>query len=316
MLAADDLKATTGIYDASLGKQSNETSGIAIQRRNVQAQTSNFHFTDNLSTSIRFEGKILVDLIPKIYDAPRTARIIGEDGNQKLVKVNAPFTDPETGKTLLYRLDVGKYDVTVDVGPSYASKRQEAAASMLELSKAYPQIMQIAGDLLAKNMDWPGATEIAERLKKTVPPNLLGESDNKGPQQIPPELQAQMQQRDQLIEQLTAKLNESSETIKQKQLELESKERIEMAKLETQATIELAKLESTEGLKILAHQIAEIDQRTKLLGFDQPMERLPQEMDPQALGAPSAGMGEPGLDPTGGVPPEQPMEGPDVYPSN
>jgi hypothetical protein len=140
MLAADDVKSVTGIYDASLGNRSNETSGVAIQRRNNQAQTSNFHFVDNLTRSLRHGGRIIVDLLPKIYDTARAARIIGENDEQKVVKINQPFE--EDGKEVLYKLDTGKYDVTIDVGPSYATKRQESVASMLEMTRAYPALFQ------------------------------------------------------------------------------------------------------------------------------------------------------------------------------
>jgi hypothetical protein len=312
MLAADDLKATTGIHDATLGARSNETSGIAIQKRNVQAQTSNFHFVDNLTRSQRHTGRILIDLLPKVYDTARVGRILGEDGTPEIVKINQEFE--KNGEVLTYDLSKGKYDATVDVGPSYASKRQEAAASMMEVTKALPQIMQIAGDLMVKNMDWPGAQELAERLKKTIPPELLDDPEKKQGQ-IPPQVQAQMQQMSQMVEQLTEKLKEAQSREETKLIELESKERIEMAKLETQATIELAKLESKEALTALSTQIAEIDRRTKMLGFDQPFQFNDQpeeqefapEQDPGALGAevdPSMGA----MDPTGGESPGLPME--------
>jgi hypothetical protein len=315
------MKSTTGIYDASLGARSNETSGIAIQRRNVQAQTSNFHFIDNLTRSLRHTGRILVDLIPKIYDTERVARIVGEDGEQRVVKVNTPFED--NGKPVLYALDAGKYDVTVDVGPSFASKRQEAVQAMLEVIRAYPQLAQFASDLLVKNMDFPGADALAERLKKTIPPELL--DDNAKNKEIPPQIPAQMQQMQQMIEGLTGQLNEANEEKKTKLVELESKERIEMAKLENQATIELAKLESNEALKLLASQIAELDQRTKMLGMAEPIQGPPMPLQghepmggpPQdyedfsqvptdgAQGAFVGGGGE--QEPTGGYSPGTPM---------
>lgn len=307
MLASDDIKATTGIYDATLGGRSNETSGVAIQRRNNQAQTSNFHFVDNLTRSLKHTGRILIDLIPKVYDTARTIRIIAEDGEQRVVKVNDPSFE-ENGKATLYELDAGKYDVTVDVGPSFQTKRQEAAASMLDLTKAMPQLMNVAGDLLVKNMDWPGAQDIAERLKKTLPPGIADDKDKS--KEIPPQVQAQMQQMNQLVEQLTGKVNELQTEKDQKLVELESKERIEMAKLENQATIELAKLESKESLQLLGHQIAELDQRMQMLGFNQP---FPQdqnfEAQPQDGGMPAESMAEPQPQPTGGYSPGLPMEG-------
>lgn len=317
MMASEDLKATTGIYDASLGAQSNETSGIAIQRRNTQAQTSNFHFMDNLTRSLKHLGCVLIDIIPYVYDAPRTARIIGEDGEQKIVRINEPYMDTKTGKPALYRMDTGRYDVTVDVGPSFASKRQEAVASMLDLSRSNPAITQIAGDLMVKNMDWPGASEIADRLKKMLPPQLQDQAN--GQAVVPPQVQAQMQQMNQILGQLTKELNDAHDVIDQKRVEIESKERIEMKKLEVESAIQLAKLQSNEAIELLGHQIAEIDKRTKLLGFEEPIPdeaaqfELPQSQgqpmsQPGALGA-GGPQGEPQEPmPTGGQSPGQPME--------
>lgn len=302
--AADDMKSTTGIYDSSLGNRSNESSGIAIQRRNIQSQTSNFHFIDNLTRSLRHVGRILVDLIPKIYDTGRSARIIGEDGEQKVVKVNAPFM--EGGEQKVYQLDAGKYDVTIDVGPSFASKRQEAAASMMDLAKAYPQVAQAAGDLMVKNMDWPGAQEIADRLKKMLPPGLADDPASKS-QAIPPQAQAQMQQMHQMIEQLTEQLNHKTQAIETKSVELESRERIEMAKIKSNQEIELAKIGSKEGIALLEQEVGAIQHRLDLLHFNQP---IPTEQDQAPEGAGAMGAAPPPgpEDPTGGVPPGPPME--------
>lgn len=303
-LAGEDLKSVTGIYDASLGAKSNETSGVAIQRRNVQAQTSNFHFIDNLTRSLKHVGRIIVEILPKIYDTPRAARIIGEDGEQKVVKVNQETSTEldKNGKPLLYKLDTGKYDVTVDVGPSYASKRQEAVNSMLEVTRAYPQLAQIAGDLLVKNMDWPGAQEFADRIKKTLPPGLA--DDNKEQQPLPPQVQQQMQQMDQMVQQLTEQLKAAQDSMAIKQHELESKERIEFAKLETQATIELAKLTSKEDLQLLQHQIAELDARQQQLMSAPEMEEPQQD-----FGVEGGEVMPPEFqDPTGGESPGLPME--------
>lgn len=259
-LSSEDIKATTGIWDAAIGAKSNETSGIAIQRRNMQSQTANYHLIDNLTRSIRHLGKILVDLIPHVYDTARAARIIGEDDQQEIVLINQEFQ--HKGEFVTYDMNKGKFDVVVETGPAFATKRQEAAATMIEITKANPQIMQAAGDLMVKNMDWPGATEVADRLRKMLPPGLAEDKDKKP---VPPEVVAQMQQQSQIIEQLTQQLNVATEEIKTKKYELDSKERIETMKLETQAAIELAKLESGEAVVALKTQVAELDQRTKFL---------------------------------------------------
>lgn len=307
MVAAEDLKATTGIYDAALGAKSNEHSGIAIQRRNAQSQTSNFHFIDNLTRSLRHAGRIAVDLIPHIYDTARTARIIGDDGEQRVIKVNQQFD--EGGKPVLYQLDAGKYDVTVDVGPSYASKRQEAVASMLDVTRAYPAIAQIAGDLIVKNMDWPGASEIADRLKKTLPPGLADDPKDKN-KEVPPQVQAQMQHMNQMVEQLTAKLNEAHDDISKKRLEIESRERIEFKKLEVELEIERAKLDAKDSLALLNHEISSISERLNLIGMNQPIEESHENLNPQSYGEPVGDAGpREGLPPTGGQSPGLTMEG-------
>lgn len=210
MGSADDIKATTGQFDASLGAQSNETSGKAIIARQREGDVGTFHYGDNLARCIRFVGRILIDLIPKTYDTKRIARILGEDGSVDHVQLDPdlkgppgadgaeaqpvasmpiphPSGDPEMGEIgRIYNLGVGKYDVTVDVGPSYSTKRAEAAESMANFVQAVPAAMPIIGDLMVKNMDWPGADEISKRLRAMVPPQALAAGDLKPGQTAPP----------------------------------------------------------------------------------------------------------------------------------
>jgi hypothetical protein len=301
MQATEELKATTGMYDAALGARSNENSGIAIQRRSAQTQTSNFHFVDNLSRSIRHCGRIIVDIAPQIYDTPRTARIIGDEGEEEVVLINQLFS--HKGEEKVYRLDAGKYDVSIDTGPSYATKRQEALASMIDLTKAYPQVVQLAGDLMVKNMDWPGAQEISERLKKSLPPGLA-EGSNQKP--LPPEVEAEMAQMNQMIQALSQQLNQAKDALKTKAIELESKERIEFAKLENNLLIEQAKHQGQAALAAFQEELSDIRERLKLLRMSEPIEQdfngsglAPQGLDPQGPAV------NPNLDqqPTGGISP-------------
>lgn len=174
-IAADDMKAITGIYDASLGQRSNETSGRAIMARQREGDTGTYHYIDNLGTGIRHVGRILVDLIPKIYDTPRMVRVLKEDGAHEMVKVNRPEEEameeagPGAGmeviRALMNDLAAGEYDVTVTVGPSFATRREEARETMTELFRAMPQLGAVAADLFVKSLDIPYADEIAERLK-------------------------------------------------------------------------------------------------------------------------------------------------------
>jgi hypothetical protein len=141
-------------------------------------------------------------MIPKIYDTKRVARILGEDGEPKNIKIDPQQQQAKTEQQgengeiqSIYNLGVGKYDVVVDTGPSYATKRQEAAESMMQFVQADPAILQIAGDLIVKNMDWPGADEIAKRMKIMLPPQI-GQADKgeEGGQQVDPQIEQQMNQ--------------------------------------------------------------------------------------------------------------------------
>jgi len=264
MLASDDIKATTGIYDASLGARSNEQSGIAIQRRNMQAQTSNYHFIDNQAMAIRHCGRQIVELIPKIYTEETILRMIGEDGTPDFAKVNG--IDEKKGK--LIQLGSGKYDVVVDVGPSYATKRQESAENLLNLMKTIPQQAPLIADLAVKNLDFPDAQALAERLKKALPPGI---ADDQQQQQIPPEIQNQMAQMQMLMQEQEKQLQAQADIIENKRLELASREKIEFAKIQSQELIEAAKLESKEALlalqtdlELIKHQNEQLHARLEL----------------------------------------------------
>lgn len=264
--ASDDIKSTTGIYDASLGNRSNEQSGVAIARRNAQSQNSNYHFLDNLSKSIRHAGRICVELIPKIYDSARIERTIGEDGTHEIVKINQDFE--KAGEIVRYDLSAGKYDVVIETGPSYATKRQESAEMLMEFSKAMPQHAGNIADLIAKNMDWPGASEMAERFRKLLPPGLIEDKEKK---RLPPEVQQQLQQMQQMIERLTGSLKEKTEQANTKIMDLESKERIEFAKLQHDLTVQTMKINHGASETLFAHEAERLNQRLSYLEMNQPI---------------------------------------------
>ena len=196
MGASDDIKSTTGQYDSSLGATSNERSGKAIMARERQGDVGTFHYGDNLTKAIRFATRQLIDLIPKIYDTERIARIIGIDGEVSMAKINPEQAEPvkkivdEQGVVIekVYNPSVGYYDVVATTGPGYMTKRQEAMEAMAQILQGNPQLWSVAGDLFVKNMDWPGAQELSERLAKTIDPKLLSADDED------PALQAAQQQ--------------------------------------------------------------------------------------------------------------------------
>jgi hypothetical protein len=194
--ASDDIKSTTGQYDSSLGATSNERSGKAIMARERQTDTGTYHYVDNLARAVRHITRQIIGLVPKIYDTQRVARIMGEDGEPDSAKIDPMQQEPvkkivdQNGIEIdrIYNPGVGTYDVMVTTGPSYMTKRQEALESMGQLLQGNPQLWAVAGDLFIKNMDWPGAQEMAKRFAKTIDPKLMDDGDKD------PALQAAEQQ--------------------------------------------------------------------------------------------------------------------------
>jgi len=222
MGASDDIKSTTGQYDSSLGAASNERSGRAILAREKQGDTGTYHYVDNLSRAIRYVTRQLVDIIPKIYDTERVARIVGLDGEVGMVKVNPQQPEPvksimdQTGIVMekVYNLSVGVYDVCVTTGPGYMTKRQEALDAMSMLLQSNPDLWKVAGDLFIKNMDWPGAQEMAARFAKIIDPKVM-EGEDQSPE---------MQQAKQQIEAMTQHMQQMEGMLKRVEQSMEAQQ--------------------------------------------------------------------------------------------
>jgi len=280
--ARDNMKAIMGIYDAGLGNRSNETSGKAIAARQRESDTGTFHFVDNLARAVRHAGRILIDMIPKVYTGERIIRVLGNDGSVQNVKLGPQGQQEATqgptdeaasgpqeykpGSPLagVYDLGAGKYDLAVDVGPAYATQRQEAADQMMQLLQSFPDAAPIIGDLVAKNLDWPGADEIAERLKSMLPPQI-----NDG---IPPAITQKLQEYEATMTQLMAEnqaLKQQAENEQGKNALEQDKLKLEHRKLdveETQVNAEamqakaealkaLNEAQSAEGVMAAAQQL-------------------------------------------------------------
>lgn len=171
---AQDMKDVTGIHDASLGIRSNETSGRAIQARQREGDIASLAYYDNANASLLEAGHVINQLISQVYDGTRIIRTIGEDEAVKFAKINDP-NDPTSPD-----ISIGTYDVVSTTGTSYTTRRVEAAQAMMEAIQVWPQLIQVAGDIIAKAQDWPGADKLAERLKKTIPPQYLDEGEEGG----------------------------------------------------------------------------------------------------------------------------------------
>ncbi len=227
MGAGEDIKSTTGQYDSSIGATSNERTGRAILARERQGDTSTFHYVDNMSRAVRYITRQMVDLIPKIYDTQRVARIVGIDGEVDMVKINPSqpepvrvIKDPITGETVdkIYNPNVGLYDVMVTTGPSYMTKRQESMDAMATILQSNPQLWSVAGDLFIKNMDWPGAQEMSARFAKILDPKVLEGSDESPEAQM---MRAQMNDMANQMEQVTAMVGQLQQSYDMQKLEID-----------------------------------------------------------------------------------------------
>lgn len=218
MIEADrnvqDMKDVTGIHDASLGIKSNETSGRAIMARQREGDIANLTFHDNGNAALLEAGDVINQLIPQVIDGTRVMLTIGEDQSEKFIRVNDPM-DPNA-----VDLSVGMFDVALSTGASYSTRRVEAAQAMMDAIQVWPQLMSVAGDLVAKAQDWPGADKLAERLKKTIPPQFLEEGEEGG-LGITPEQLAEMQQQ---LQQLALENQELKMDKHNKERELDIKE--------------------------------------------------------------------------------------------
>jgi hypothetical protein len=285
--ADSDIKATTGRFDASLGNLSaNERSGKAIQALQKQGEQGSVGYLDNLATmSIVLEGKILLDLIPAIYSRPgRILAAVGADDQRRSIMVGQPFVKGKDGlpqgvppgqppppEAKHFDLSQGKYSVAVTVGKSYTTRREESVSMMGQLAEAAPQMVPLFADLWVGNMDFPGAKQIQDRLKKQLPPELQDQGDDQP--EIPPQVRQQMQQAQQMIDMLQQELDAKNEIIERELTKEQAETERQLAKL--QADIDTAKMDNESKEKIAAMQIerdlllAQLQQQTAQLQAQQ-----------------------------------------------
>ena len=281
-----DLMAVVGIYDPSQLPQGNQ-SGKAIQGQQMQTDMTNFHYYDNLTRSIKQTGRIILDLIPHVYDAERVLRIIGDDGKGEIVTLNQVALDDQGVETILNDVTVGEYDVVMETGPGYNSKRQEAVDSMVQMLQVDPQLMQQAGDLVFRNMDFPGAEIIADRLAAANP---LAQIDDKS--DVPPQVQMQLAQSKQVIEQLQQQIQamqmdmkyhasiegqkQEAET-RRKAMDIEARAQDTGVKVEAQAHETVIKTETQKEIEQMKAQLAilmaNLDERSERAALDEAIER-------------------------------------------
>lgn len=286
--ASEDMKAVAGMFDPALGAAGQETSGVMVQRRQQQSDKSNFHFYDNLCRSIQHTGEIILDWIPHYYDTQRTIRIIGEDGVPTTAVINQKQIDPLTNtvQQVLNDVTVGDYDIVIDTGPGYQTRRQEAAENMLGLlgTPLGEKVAQIADDIVLRQFDWPGADQIADRLAAANP---IAMAEKQLPENIPDDVKTMIAQLQGHNQQLTQALQAA---------EMDKKYRISVQQMKEQGDSERAQLKEdsqihraimedqtkradTESRDSTAEAIARLEANVALIlgGLDVSKERMKVE---------------------------------------
>lgn len=283
----DDIKATMGIYNASLGAKSNETSGIAISRRKEEGDVATYHFGDNLVRSITHVGRICVCAIPEVYDTPRIVQIIDKEDKPTQVGVNGAMTD---NQEIAHDLQNGEYSVRVITGTSFTTQRQEAAEFFKSIVEKQPALMDVMGDLLFQNMDFAGAQAMAERMKKVIDPKFI---DNNKDQKFDPEkeqMKMVIEQGKQLLSQQQAQLADLQQQLKNKDGEVQVKVQAEQNKAfseQDKLQLELMKLqqEAEKNRQENKYKIAELALKAKELDLKKAelMINVPQQKEQMLL---------------------------------
>ena len=225
-IAQNEMMMVTGQYQAQFGENENAKSGIAINARQRQGERATYHYIDGLGIGIKFLGKIFIDLAPKIYDTERVIQIMAENGDESEVTikpdseqafVEQKSNDREGKATIIFNPKVGEYAVQADVGPSFATKRQEAFNAFTQLASQSDNFMSIAGDIMFKAADFPMADELAERYRRMVPLQALGEAP-------PPEVTAMIEQGKEQVKNLQAVVTEMAQQLSEKEMALSKKD--------------------------------------------------------------------------------------------
>jgi hypothetical protein len=265
----NNTKAALSTYDASLGQRGPQESGKAILARQNEGDNAHFHFHDNLARSMRHTGRVIVDLIPHVYTEERMIAVYDPDGSVRQVQINAPFKEGDTER--IHRLGkqhgIARYDVTIGSGPSYASRRQQGAAALMELTRTMPNAMMRAIDLVIKSLDIPEGDQLADRLR---PPDVQADKDGEPP--VSPRVQQQLTQQTQMIQAFQQELGRLTQMLENKTPELASRERIAEIDAQTRLTIEAMKTGSQEAQTLLREELASLRDRLDRLDRQQELQ--------------------------------------------
>jgi hypothetical protein len=312
--ASNELMFASGQYQAELGAPSNERSGVAIQQRQRQGDNATYHYTDHQAQAIRYTGRILIDLIPKVYDTERVVKIMAESGDQSDVQVapdaekpiqkmvaGKPASDEELKRAqadpdlrdkvaTIFNPNVGRYAVEADIGPSFGTRRQEAFNAISQILQQNQELAKIAGDILFKNADFPGADELVERIKRTIPPAILGQGTPPAEEQ----LQQQVQQLHDALGQAMQRIEEQHAKLQEKAGHSEDGHALDSYRAETDR-LKVVGATDPDAMRLVFRQLLMEMMQPGLPGdaADAPQMPAEPEMPPQGMPMPPEGAPQP-----------------------
>jgi hypothetical protein len=213
-LASQNLSRVMGVFDPAVRGGAQHKSDKTLNAEQGQSENTNFDGYDNLMRSIKHSWRIILSWIPTIYDTQRVARIIGEDGREEMVTLNEPKQQSEDGQAInkvLNDVTVGTYDVVMETGPGYNTRRQEGVAATMQLleTPVGEKVAAVADDLIIRNMDFPGSDLIADRLAAANPLAQIDEKD-----EVPAKAQMMIKALQQNVQQLQQQLQAAGIEIK------------------------------------------------------------------------------------------------------
>lgn len=307
--SVDDIRATLGLYQSSIGQQGNEVSGKAINARKIEGDTATYHFGDNLIRSITQVGRIIVCAAPEIYDTQRIIQIMNDEDEPELVGING--LTPQ-GQQAVHDFQKGSYNVRVTVGASFTTKRQEGFAFLKDMITQAPELLKVGGDILFKNADFAGAQEMSARFKRTMDPRILGETPQQDPQVA--QLSQQLDQAKQLIsagaqqlQDLQKQLDDKNQemaikaaAVKSKDENESDKNQLALVKQTSDHTLQERKLDIEEQKN--AGQLAIASMQLQIDGLLSVMQRIEQAVTPPKLPQGNTSDNPVGIAPQGATP--------------
>ena len=166
---SQSLNMTAGLFAANMGDNPGLQSGVAIERLQNKGDTGTVSYFSSMEVAICHTGRIIIDALPRVYDTERMVRVMQEDGSFDITTINQEVTDRETGRRVVVNdLSKGQYDVTCSAGPSFQNRQQEAVTGIIDAARVNPSIMEIGSDIFMKNQMFPGAEQIAERMREQL----------------------------------------------------------------------------------------------------------------------------------------------------